>query len=119
MSRTQEIEQRREDWIDALLSGDYGQGHGALKTWDGDHCCLGVACDRIDPNAWDHDATSSAPPWSDFAGTEYPEPMREHFGLSHTDCDDLAAANDDGEDFYSIAGIIAELPIRTEDEISD
>jgi hypothetical protein len=31
-------------WIDALRSGEYIQGHGALKTSWG-YCCLGVLCD--------------------------------------------------------------------------
>lgn len=35
-------------WVDALRSGEYKQGHGALhrETKRGDRfCCLGVACD--------------------------------------------------------------------------
>lgn len=32
-------------WLAALRSGDYEQGHGALKTVDGKYCCLGVLCD--------------------------------------------------------------------------
>lgn len=31
-------------WIDALESGNYAQGRGALNT-DGEFCCLGVLCD--------------------------------------------------------------------------
>ena len=32
-------------WVEALRSGDYKQGKGALRTADGDYCCLGVACE--------------------------------------------------------------------------
>lgn len=33
-----------EEWLIALESGEYEQGHGSLRT--GDHfCCMGVACD--------------------------------------------------------------------------
>lgn len=34
----------REDWIAALRSGKYEQGHGVLKSGD-KFCCLGVACE--------------------------------------------------------------------------
>lgn len=32
-------------WIDALESGEYTQGVGALATKDGGNCCLGVLCE--------------------------------------------------------------------------
>jgi hypothetical protein len=35
-------------WINALRSGDYEQGQGALKNPDGQYCCLGVLCDLYD-----------------------------------------------------------------------
>lgn len=35
----------RQKWIDALRSGEYEQGHRALKDSDGRYCCLGVLCD--------------------------------------------------------------------------
>lgn len=31
-------------WVDALRSGEYEQGYGALLN-DGKYCCLGVACE--------------------------------------------------------------------------
>jgi hypothetical protein len=33
-------------WIEALRSGKYPQGHGALRSSDG-YCCLGVLCDVL------------------------------------------------------------------------
>lgn len=43
-------------WLSALRSGKYKQGHGGLRSrnWtDVDYfCCLGVACDIFDPTAW-------------------------------------------------------------------
>jgi hypothetical protein len=39
----QEIKER---WINALRSGDYKQGSGALRKAD-NYCCLGVLCDII------------------------------------------------------------------------
>ena len=34
----------KEIWVNALLSGEYQQGHGALRKRD-EFCCLGVLCD--------------------------------------------------------------------------
>lgn len=34
------------EWVDALRSGDYLQGVGALRR-RGEFCCLGVACDLL------------------------------------------------------------------------
>lgn len=53
----QQIAKIRE-WIEALRSGKYLQGQQALcrtygeKPSDRKYCCLGVACDLIDPNLW-------------------------------------------------------------------
>ncbi len=37
------------EWVRALLSGEYRQGYGRLKTLQGaqepEYCCLGVACE--------------------------------------------------------------------------
>lgn len=38
----------KERWVTALRSGEYTQGHYALRKHDDDgdtHCCLGVLCD--------------------------------------------------------------------------
>jgi hypothetical protein len=39
-----ENKERIKLWVDALRSGEYTQGHGALLR-DGNYCCLGVACE--------------------------------------------------------------------------
>lgn len=36
--------ERQEAWCQALESGKYLQGKGALRTDDGRYCCLGVLC---------------------------------------------------------------------------
>lgn len=38
-------EEIKEQWTDALESGEYEQGYGQLVTGDGKHCCLGVLCE--------------------------------------------------------------------------
>ena len=35
----------RDEWIEALLSGEYPQGMRMLVTPEGEFCCLGVYCD--------------------------------------------------------------------------
>ena len=37
--------ENRELWIEALRSGEFTQGVGALRNPDDTRCCLGVACD--------------------------------------------------------------------------
>lgn len=44
-------------WIEALRSGEYKQGYGALRDDDDTFCCLGVLCDVIDPDLWNEDTT--------------------------------------------------------------
>ncbi len=46
-----EAQRRNREWIAALRSGEYAQATGYLRTPDG-FCCLGVACDLIDPSRW-------------------------------------------------------------------
>jgi len=38
-------EQIKDKWVKALMSGDYKQGRGKLKSCDGSFCCLGVLSD--------------------------------------------------------------------------
>ena len=39
--------QIKEKWVNALLSGEYNQGTGKLRSPNG-YCCLGVLCDLYD-----------------------------------------------------------------------
>lgn len=56
--------ERIERLCAALESGEYPQARGTLKT-DGGNCCLGVACQLMDPTRWhkvkrDHDDYEAA-----------------------------------------------------------
>lgn len=42
----------QEKWLQALESGEYTQGRGELRSATNSYCCLGVACDLYDSNAW-------------------------------------------------------------------
>ena len=53
-------------WVAALRSGKYEQGQKGLKV-DNTFCCMGVACDLIDPTRW----TAEGQCW-DFEGEGEP-----------------------------------------------
>jgi hypothetical protein len=38
----------KTEWVKALRSGEYKQGHGALRRSNDTWCCLGVLCDVYD-----------------------------------------------------------------------
>jgi len=42
----------KAQWLAALRSGDYEQGHGIMRTLDNKFCCLGVLCDVLAPEEW-------------------------------------------------------------------
>lgn len=46
-------------WLEALRSGKYAQGSGALRNYNNAYCCLGVLCDIIEPAAWSRVAWST------------------------------------------------------------
>jgi len=109
----------KQKWIEALESGQYQQGTGALALEDGKkHCCLGVLCDlyheETGKGKW-YD-TKSNTPVQDFSveGDEgdgvLPNPVKEWAGLSSSvpsvGVTSLTSLNDDGYSFETIASKI-------------
>lgn len=101
-------------WTAELRSGNRKQAKGYLRTAEG-FCCLGVACDLIDPDGWD-DCHLSRPGWThretgDREVTLIPlllaESLGFHVGLKSEDMDKFqswfAEKNDDGYTFPEIA----------------
>lgn len=43
-------------WLDALVSGEYGQGRETLRPGENEWCCLGVAVDVANRNGAPYDA---------------------------------------------------------------
>ena len=43
-------------WIEALESGKYPKSTSHLRTYKG-YCCLGVACDLVNSDAWEYHET--------------------------------------------------------------
>jgi hypothetical protein len=108
-------------WINALVSGDYKQGGGALRTTDGKFCALGVLCDlaaRAGRGKWtkagflatnDEYAVTRLPDsvvtW---AGLTEHEPM---FATRDGGKRRLSGFNDHGFSFQKMAGMIARGPL--------
>lgn len=106
-----EVKQR---WLEALRSGRYEQGAGYLNR-DGQYCCLGVACDLIDPDRWEQ--TLRIDPGGahthGWPSEQYPElPEEDMFyevtGLPSSVQSELANLNDSGLTFEQIADLIEE-----------
>lgn len=45
--------EQKAKWIEALRSGDYKQGQGALRE-DDRFCCLGLACEILNNSTMDY-----------------------------------------------------------------
>jgi len=104
------------EWIPALLSGEYEQGRAYLKR-GGKFCCLGVAADllqdefsvkwmvantRIVPNC---DIIESI----DGVMQTLSEPFRNFIGLSTSQAQLLASENDGGNTFAEIVPVIKSM----------
>lgn len=101
----------KKKWIEALRSGKYRQGTRALRS-DRGFCCLGVACDIIDPNGW------VGPIGNDIRWTDGDKQPRSAYipydtaariGISQVAMGNLASMNDSGGKSFSwIADYIEE-----------
>lgn len=96
-------------WIEALRSGKYKQGRGALRNGD-TFCCLGVLCDISGVAKWDvtrYDGELYMPPKSvrEWAGLDgYPVYLDGPTG------DDVSHLNDQmGLSFEEIADLIEKI----------
>jgi hypothetical protein len=98
----------KAEWLRRLRSGEYPQIQGQLRTGKG-YCCLGIACDVIDPTAWTHDNDScfTATSFRHHFMTGNPDKeVRDKVHLSEQDSDRLAGMNDRGSTFAEIADYI-------------
>ena len=123
---------KREVWLEALRSGDYQQGTGALKriSEHGDevtYCCLGVACEVVAPERFSaqpritgkymftgkvYDCQCEFEVTHEFQGSP-PNDILDLLGISDQDASDLMHMNDaEGRDFLYIADYVEALPER-------
>lgn len=109
-------------WINALLSGEYEQGKGFLRSPEGEYCCLGVLCDLYSKDTgieWgkgrsgantmhglDGMTSNEVDRWAGFVeSTQYtPELSVETYDILST----LADMNDEGATFKQIVDVIEE-----------
>lgn len=78
--------ERIRQWLDALRSGNYKQGKGALQR-NGEFCCLGVACEVAIKNELGIKVSHDADGFVQY-GTEYnhlPPVVGEWFGFERGD----------------------------------
>lgn len=102
-------------WIEALESGKYKQGQGAMRDDDA-HCCLAVGCVVANIPAIQFPSGRWAFGAAQDSGTA-PIELVEHLSL-HGDCGDtkpvsgkaLTLLNDHGKSFAEIAAIIRSDP---------
>lgn len=86
-------------WVEALRSGKYKQGQNCLRKGD-TYCCLGVACDVINPDDWEFDRGA----WTWNKGYLF---MPSRFGMTHGFQTSLSKMNDEeGKNFDEIAMFI-------------
>lgn len=97
-------------WLEALRSGKYRQGRGALQSYTGTFCCLGVLCDVLDPTGWASNGGPEAPRMYVYRGDErngyLPMLLGEAIELPSSLQSRLANLNDDGQSFAAIAKVI-------------
>lgn len=101
----------KKKWLKALRGGEYEQGSGVLKNIDNESgrctfCCLGVACDLLDSEAWGTDTDEEgtvrfgvpegvAVHVSGFDNYSLPsDNVLAEIGLTRDEAETLAALND-------------------------
>lgn len=92
----------RDRWTAALRSGDHQQGRGHLRPTLGTFCCLGVACDLYDPLRWNYERGTDSWNYTQHE-SELPHDVREAYGLTAVQEDELIQLNDGGYSFAEIA----------------
>lgn len=110
----------KEQWLTALRSGKYRQGMECLR-WGDEFCCLGVACDMVNPKTWEHGpddrdwATASGAIYLPCKGDLPSEVLGalentnvSHDGFCTTALYAIANMNDAGRTFAEIADWIEE-----------
>jgi hypothetical protein len=113
----------KREWLKALRSGEYKQGHATLRHIDDTYCCLGVLCDVSIKLAglgeWKKVHTAYETVWQfvsqvDTSDCDGSETMPNHslamvFELDEEDwAEKLASMNDEGKSFDEIAQVIEE-----------
>ncbi len=97
-------------WVAALRSGEYKQTHGTLHN-DGGFCCLGVLCD-IQGRRWfkaEHGTSLFVKEDSILYESMPSNSALDLVGMTESEANTLASANDSGKDFEQIANLIEKI----------
>ena len=75
-----------QKWIDALRSGKYEQGKGALQSSPDSYCCLGVACRVLSPRYYTYSdgMLGGGLPAVEFGAPQWLADINKDFGLKTT-----------------------------------
>lgn len=94
-------------WLEALRSGKYTQGKNSLRTEAGLFCCMGVACDIIDPAKWAQESHGDGYDWGHARAGYTDNALGQALGISKSEMGTLASMNDEaGKSFAEIADYI-------------
>lgn len=97
----------KSKWLEALRSGQYRQGRGALRDNQDGFCCLGVLCDIIDKDQWNKDSDFWL--WKTRSGG-VPDEVADEIGLPRSVSYRLATHNDqDDWSFEELANLIEKI----------
>jgi hypothetical protein len=97
----------KEKWIKALEK-DYKKGTSRLRIDDDHFCCLGVACDLIDPSRWNVVSTISGKWRFDRDGAFIPTIYAYKIGLTLRQQGELVNLNDTHETWGPVIDYIRE-----------
>jgi hypothetical protein len=92
-------------WVEALRSGRYAQGTGALRKQEA-FCCLGVLCDVTDRANWEAHPSGIYQQIVHGGDSLLPEHVALASGVPHEAQWALANMNDMGRSFAEIADYI-------------
>lgn len=133
----EEVDNRRQRWMDELKSGVYIQGQGALLNvspeGNKEYCCLGVACATFGTELSLYSFDADTDGYSSYVGySEEPDNFQaesetssylvltpktmKYLALSDSSMRILTTLNDNGVAFEIIAEVIMNLPFEVEDE---
>lgn len=97
----------KSKWVAALRGGEYKQIRGSLRSESG-FCCLGVLCDTVDPQGWDHYGLHPFAHGSSAQRTSYAGLIAALDTEGTDNVSELWGKNDGGMSFLQIADWIEE-----------
>ena len=95
----------KEKWVEDLLSGDFEQGVGALRTDEG-YCCLGVLCETMMNMGYPISTKR-------LSGVEY-KPGTVGYHADVEEAEDVFETSMPSGEMYEMAGLLDNGAVRTD-----